>query len=207
MEENVRRQREMNNAGKDWRKMNKERIKNVKTGARKDYHRNALKITEQKMTLEAHKCQLATHERQLGTHEDQLTAQACLLTNHDRQLTAHEGRLAAQANVLDDHEKKHKSHSDRIAKIEAGHGKHDEHLTSIDAKHEEHREALEMVKKDYQCMRVALTGIGVAALLGVAIWTLGKIFGKKNGKESEEGKRKDRRHAREWRVVHERRRS
>jgi len=191
----------MNNAGKDWRKMNKERIKKVKTGARKDYHRNALKIKEQKITLAAQECQLTTHESQLGTHEDQLTAQACLLTNHGRQLTAHEGRLAAQANLLDDHEKNQKSHHDRIAKIEAGHGKHDERLTSIEAKHEEHGEVLEKINKDNKCMRLTLAGIGVTALLGVAIWTLGKIFGKKNGKESAEGKRKDRRHAREWYVV------
>jgi len=201
MEENVKRQREMNNAGKDWRKMNKARIKKVKTAAKQDYQRNASKITEHETTL-------AGHEGQLATLENQLTAQAGLLATHDDhlathegQLTAHDGQLAAQANVLDDHEKKHKSHHNRIAKVEAGYGKHDEHLKRIEAKYEEHAEVLEQVKKDNKWRGVAVAGIGVAALLGIAVLTLDQIFGKKNDMTSEKGNGKDRRHAREWHVV------
>jgi hypothetical protein len=161
--------------------------------------------------LDGHDSTLGAHETRLDGHDTQITAHGVQLGRDDGQLRNHDERITTLENAPRDGDRLDsvENHLNTVKGNQASlQAKHDSlqaeqgaRFDSLEAKHGDHEQQLGEHEEKLKQVRGIAVGIGIAVLVGAAIWGIGKLFGKKKdkGPEDSEGHR----HARQWKTADE----
>jgi hypothetical protein len=187
------------------------------------HHRGQLEdhdaqLMEHDTELGGHNTRLDGHDTKLGAHETRLDGHDTQITSHGAELGRHHGQLKNHGERITTLENAPRN-GDRLDTVEnhlntvkgnqvSLQAKHDSleaeqgaRLDSLEAKHGDHEQQLGEHADKLKQVRGIAAGLGIAILAGAAIWGIGKLFGKKDDKESDDVK--DRRHARQWSTAEE----